>query len=285
MREEPTTPALEGADLSIGYGEKIIASGLSIRIYPGDVASLLGPNGVGKSTLIKTLTGELEAVEGIVYVFGKDVESYSRKELSRLLAIVTTDSVLAGGLTVEELVGLGRQPHTGFFGRMDDDDRKATEEAMRRVGIIHKREAYVAELSDGERQKAMIAKALAQETAIIVLDEPFSYLDVAARIEILSLLKEIAAGGKAILFSSHDVSQALRMASKAILFTPSGELISGTPARLIAERRLPLLFPRRNVVFSEEAKDFIAAETGSELSSVKACNVNECPVQPHTPDR
>ncbi len=274
MNNERLIPALEGEHLSIGYGDKAIASDISISIYPGDVVALLGPNGVGKSTLMKTLTGELKAFEGSVCIFGKNVIEFSRKELSRLLAIVTTDSILAGGLTVKELVALGRQPHTGFFGRMSASDRKVTADAMRKVGIDHKKDSYVAQLSDGERQKAMIAKALAQETAIIVLDEPFSFLDVAARIEILSLLKEIAMGGKAVLFSSHDVSQALRMASIAILFTPEGELISGTPEQLIANNEMSRLFPHRKVVFSDEAKDFIAAETRSEHSQLNECNVN-----------
>ncbi len=195
-------------------------------------------------------------------ILGKTLDSYSKKELAKMLAIVTTDPIQAGGLTVRELVGLGRQPHTGFFGRLSETDRKTVESAMSKTGISHKAEEYVAELSDGERQKTMIAKAIAQDTPVIVLDEPFSFLDVAARIEILSLLGSISATGKAILYSSHDVSQALRMASKLMLFTRDRQLVCGTPSQVIANGDLAKLFDSESVVFSHTENDFIARNNG-----------------------
>lgn len=254
--------SISASDLSIGYKNRPIATGLSLEVNPGEVTALLGPNGAGKSTLIKTITGELSPIKGRVELFGRPLESYSRKELAKTLAIVTTEPIQAGGLTVRELVGLGRQPHTGFFGRLSETDARSVESAMKRVGISHKATSYVAELSDGERQKTMIAKAIAQDTPLIVLDEPFSFLDVGARIEILSLLLSIAATGKAVLYSSHDVSQALRMATRVMLLTHDKSLVSGTPEQLMADGNIARLFDNENVVFSPTEKDFIAKNDG-----------------------
>ncbi len=254
--------SISASGLSIGYKNNPIASDINLSVDTGDVTALLGPNGAGKSTLIKTLTGEIPPISGQVEILGKTLDSYSKKELAKMLAIVTTDPIQAGGLTVRELVGLGRQPHTGFFGRLSETDRKAVESAMSKTGISHKAEEYVAELSDGERQKTMIAKAIAQDTPVIVLDEPFSFLDVAARIEILSLLGSISATGKAILYSSHDVSQALRMASKVMLFTRDRQLVCGAPSQVIANGDLAKLFDSESVVFSPTENDFIARNNG-----------------------
>lgn len=251
------TTSLQTFDLSIGYRRNPIASAINICLHPGELTALLGPNGVGKSTLLKTLTGELPPLGGNIKLMGNDLASYSHRQLSRLMAIVTTDSIQAGGLTVEELVALGRHPYTGFFGRLGKEDREAVEQAMHCVGIDHKSSSYISELSDGERQKALIAKAIARDTPVIVLDEPFSFLDVASRIEILERLDMLASSGKTILFSSHDVSQALRMASRLILFTPKREIITGTPRELMDSGALDNLFDTDKAVFSRQEHDFV----------------------------
>lgn len=189
----------------------------------------------------------------------KVISSYSRRELSKLLTIVTTESVLAGGLKVRELVSLGRQPYTGLFGRLSKEDREITETAMRHAGILYKADSYIGELSDGERQKAMIAKAIAQDTPLIILDEPFSFLDVAARIEIMSLLNKLARDkGKSVLLSSHDVSQSLRMSDILWLMTPDKEIMAGTPEQLIESGEIEHLFNVPCVKFSKSQNDFVA---------------------------
>lgn len=252
-------PAISTRRLSIGYGRKVIASGLDITLMPGEVTAMLGENGAGKSTLIKTICGEIPPIAGEIEICGRALKDYSARQLARTIALVTTDRIQAGGLTVEELVGLGRQPHTGFFGRLSDTDLEIVRSAMHHVGIAHKAPDFVATLSDGERQKALIARAIAQQTPIIILDEPFSFLDVASRVEILSLLIDSAkANDTAILFSSHDVAQALRMADKILLFTPEKGIISDSPRHLIDSHRIEALFENRNVAFDPSQNDFVS---------------------------
>lgn len=153
-----------------------------------ELTCLLGPNGAGKSTLLRTLSAFQLPLEGELWLEGRPLRDYSEREKSRKIGVVLTDKTQAGGLTVYELVSLGRQPHTGFWGRLNREDHKLVEEALTAVGISHKAANYVAELSDGERQKVMIAKALVQECPLILLDEPTAFLDVVSRIEIMTLL-------------------------------------------------------------------------------------------------
>lgn len=176
----------------VGRHTTEIVSDINLTLYSGQMVSLLGANGAGKSTLLRTVAGTQPPLKGTVTVAGHNLATISRKALSRLISVVTTDRTMAGGLTVSELVGLGRQPHTGFIGRLGDNDRAAVADAMQAVGISHKAECFVAELSDGERQKVMIARAVAQATPIILLDEPTSFLDVASRTDVLQLLHRLA---------------------------------------------------------------------------------------------
>lgn len=252
---------IEAQELSIGYNGKTVADSLSVQLRAGELVALLGKNGIGKSTLIRTLCGELPPLKGSVNIRGVSLDRIPRKRLARELAIVTTESLQAGALKVREIVSLGRQPYTGMFGRLNIDDETFVLKSMENTGIAYKADAYFAELSDGEKQKTMLARALAQDTDIIILDEPFSFLDVASRVEILALLRQLAHDrGKGILFSSHDVSQSLRMSDRVMLFTHDRELISGTPADLIGSEAVSRLFDVRNVVFSKDQYDFVIKE-------------------------
>lgn len=250
--------------LAVGYrsGDKTstVLSGLDLELHQGEMVSLLGSNGIGKSTLLRTLTGVQPPIEGEIGIEGKPLASYNVKQLARTLGIVYTDRTLAGALTVEELVGLGRHPYTGFFGRLDGDDRRVVAEAMERVGIAHKRNEHLARLSDGERQKAMIAKALAQQTPIIIMDEPTAFLDAASRIETMSLLHDLAAGdNKAILLSTHDVAPAIDLSHRLWIVKADHTLLAGTPEELTRRSDgLPALFAGRNVTFDPAARDFKA---------------------------
>lgn len=253
------TPLLEAIDLTIGYRSKALTAPLSLTLRRGELTALIGRNGAGKSTLLRTLTGELKPISGQVLLLGRPFADHSRKQRAAVIAIVTTDPLQVGALTVEELVALGRDPHTGLTGRLEEADRRAIAEAMKAVGISHKKGEFVACLSDGERQKALIARALAQDTPLIILDEPFSFLDVAARIDILRTLRRLSSEqGKCILFSSHDVSQALRMAERVCMFTADGSFLASTAEQLITSGEINELFDNDGVRFDPSQTDFVA---------------------------
>lgn len=241
-------------DVSIGYRTgkqvKTVHQHLSFRLYPGELTCLLGANGTGKSTLLRTLSAAQPPLAGELWLQGKPLAAYSEKERSRRIGMVLTDKTQAGGLTVYELVALGRQPHTGFFGRLRSRDRALIAEALEAVGISHKARSYTAELSDGERQKVMIAKALVQECPLILLDEPTAFLDVVSRIEIMNLLHTLAVKQwKAILLSTHDIGQALVLADKLWLLSKENGLQCGVTEDLILHHRMDTLFGRPDIQF------------------------------------
>ncbi len=245
---------ISATDLSIGYhtnkGEKLVHQHLSFQLHSGELTCLLGANGTGKSTLLRTLSASQPPLSGQLLIEGKPLESYNERERSRTIGIVLTDKTQAGGLTVYELVALGRQPHTGFFGRLHREDHKIIRQTLDAVGIGHKANNYIAELSDGERQKTLIAKALVQECPLILLDEPTAFLDVVSRIEIMSLLHRLAIEQhKAILLSTHDIEQALVLADKLWLLSKGKGLLCGVTEDLILHQRMDGLFAHNNIKF------------------------------------
>ncbi len=251
MKKEPIVSA---ADLTIGYrtGKRVtrVHEHLSFQLYPGELTCLLGANGTGKSTLLRTLAASQPALAGELLLEGRALSLYSEKERSRRIGMVLTDKTQAGGLTVYELVALGRQPHTGFFGRLHRHDHVLIAEALEAVGIAHKARSYTAELSDGERQKVMIAKALVQECPLILLDEPTAFLDVVSRIEIMNLLHNLAVEHqKAILLSTHNIEQALVLADKLWLLSRENGLECGVTEDLILNHRMDDLFGRPDIQF------------------------------------
>lgn len=249
-------------DVAIGYDGQPLYRQLNMSIGEGELVALTGANGAGKSTLLNTLTGRLKPLQGSVDINGRLLNSLSSKELSRLVSIVTTDRNMAGGLTVEELVGLGRQPYTGFFGRMGENDKRIVKESLNAVGMAGFCQRDVASLSDGERQKVMIARALTQETPLMMLDEPTSFLDVASRLETFQLLAQLAhRQQKAIIVSTHDLATALRLADRLWLMTEcearERQIVDGSPKELIANGALSSMFPGRQVRFDPDLGDFL----------------------------
>ena len=182
-------------DLSIGYrtknDTKLVASHIQARIYSGELTCLLGANGVGKSTLLRTLSAFQPKLGGEIAVLGRDMDSYSDKELSTTIGVVLTEKCDIRNMSVRELVGMGRSPYTGFWGRLDKEDKQVVEESIALVRIGNLASRMVHTLSDGERQKVMIAKALAQETPVIFLDEPTAFLDFPSKVEIMQLLHQL----------------------------------------------------------------------------------------------
>lgn len=243
--------------LSIGY-KSPLAKDLCLNLYAGQVTTLVGGNGIGKSTLLRTLSGDLRSLAGEVFIMDKKLGEISRRMMSKYLSVVDTNTGMSGGLRVHEFVELGRQPYTGVFGLLKGEDHKLCHQAMESTGIDFKANSYMAELSDGERQKAMIARALAQDTPIMFLDEPFSFLDPAARLEIMDMLRQIADDErKAILLSCHDVALSLRMASRLWLFRRDGEILDVAPEEAVRSGALERLYDSEKVRFSSEIGDYV----------------------------
>ena len=266
---------ISAQDLCIGYRtgkkEKRVHEHLSFELHAGELTCLLGANGAGKSTLLRTLSASQPALEGDLLMMGKSLSDYSEKERSRTIGVVLTDKTFAGGLSVYELVALGRQPHTGFFGRLTKEDKRIVEEAMENVGIAHKAKSYTAELSDGERQKVMIAKALVQECPLILLDEPTAFLDVVSRIEIMHLLHRLAVEqNKAILLSTHDIEQALVLADKLWLLTKGKGLQCGVTEDIILNHHMDELFTHKDIRFDYDHGVYYPTVNGQKKIFVEA---------------
>ena len=183
---------VELSDVTAGYGGREVLRSVSVCLRAGELVTLIGANGAGKSTLLKVMSGDLPVWRGNVKVKGELVGTIPHRRLCRILGLVNTDRMEAEALTVEEVVGMGRYPYTGFFGRLGADDRMIVNAALADTGMGAFARRYVSSLSDGERQKVMIARVLAQQTDVVFLDEPTAFLDVASRVEVLALLRKLA---------------------------------------------------------------------------------------------
>ncbi len=210
--------------LSVGYkGFSPVVTDINVEIKSGELTCLIGSNGIGKSTLLKTLTGFLPKLGGRLLLDGRDIDLLSQHERAKYISIVLTYKTDVQNLSVAEMVGMGRMPYTGFWGKLNADDREIVAEAINMVGINHLKDRMVQTLSDGERQKVMIAKALAQQTPIILLDEPTSFLDFPSKVEMLQLLHRLAKEtDKVVFLSTHDLELALRIADLLVELDKSG---------------------------------------------------------------
>ncbi len=228
--------------LSIGYqqknNQKVVAENISSVIRPGELTCLIGPNGVGKSTLLRTLSAFQPPLSG---------------EIARLIGVVLTTKPDVQNMTVSELVALGRAPYTGFWGRLNKDDQEVVRQSIQMVGIEELSERMVQTLSDGERQKMMIAKALAQQTPVIYLDEPTAFLDYPSKVEILHLLKKLSRETqKTIFLSTHDLELALQMADTLWLMQPKQPIAIGSPQELASNGSLGQFLNRPGLHFDAQ---------------------------------
>ena len=245
-------------DLSTGYHNKkettVLTRNINASLNDGVLTCLLGPNGAGKSTLLKTLTAFLPPVKGEIYIGEKPLAQYSDSELAKVIGVVLTEKLTITNMTVDELVGMGRSPYTGFWGHMSDYDHRIVEDAIALVGIQGLRGRMVQTLSDGERQKVMIAKALAQETPIIFLDEPTAFLDYPSKVEIMQILQRLAREqSKTVFLSTHDLELALQIADKVWLIDKEHGVAIGTPEDLALNGQMSRYFHREGVAFDIES--------------------------------
>ena len=252
---------VEIRNLSIGYktksSSKPLIENLSADLFGGELTCLLGANGVGKSTLLRTLSGFLPKLAGEIQILGKAIETYSDRELARTIGVVLTERPNIGDLTVTELIGLGRSPYTGFFGRLNSIDETVVKNVIFQIKIEELADRQVLTLSDGEWQKVMIAKTLAQETPIIYLDEPTAFLDFPSKVEIMRLLLDLTRrAGKTIFMSTHDLEFALQIADKLWLMDMKNGMTVGLPDELRLDGSIENFFSCDGVVFDRETGFF-----------------------------
>jgi iron complex transport system ATP-binding protein len=261
---------LEGIGLSLGYSQqgkrKELLHDLSFQLYSGELTCLLGPNGVGKSTLIKAILGDLKPWEGRLILDEQELHTYSLEERAKRIAVVLSDPSYPGNLTVGQLVALGRTPHTSWGGKLSTEDRIWVDQALSDTRLTALQDERLGELSDGQRQKAMIARALAQDGKVLVLDEPTAHLDLINRLEIMTLLREISQKKeKAVLVVTHDLDIALETADRFWILNCGLPLLSGKPEDLVLSGQIQALFPsdryqfnvaRGRVEWSQAVPDF-----------------------------
>lgn len=252
-----------------GYVE--IEKDLTAALSSGELTCLLGPNGAGKSTLLRTLSGFLVPLKGTITIDGKELRTYSQAELSKKVSVVLTEKPETTSMSVEQLVALGRSPYTGFWGRLSGRDEKVVRHSMEVAHVYEMRERLVSTLSDGERQKVMIAKALAQETPIIFLDEPTAFLDFQSKVETMLLLKKVVRReNKTVFLSTHDVNMALQLADRIWLVDKKIGVSIGTSKELAEAGELQKYFYGPGIRFNQETGlfDIEVGATGTATESV-----------------
>lgn len=256
---------LETRELAIGYRPSRrevvrVAKGLNLSLQAGELVCLLGPNGAGKSTLMRTIAGMQDALAGQVWLCGEDATQLSAQQRAQRLSIVLTERPNVGLLNGYALVALGRHPHTNWTGQLTRYDEAVVRWAVEAVGGADLAERPVMELSDGQRQKFMIGRALAQESDLILLDEPTAYLDLPRRAEIMQLLRQLAREtGRAILLSTHDLDLALRNADRLWLLS-EGAIQAGAPEDLVLDGAFEAAFASEGVVFDRATGAFTVGQ-------------------------
>ncbi len=247
---------LSAKNLSVGYKGNVVASYLNLGLEKGTLTALIGVNGCGKSTLIRTLSGLQEPIDGRITINDKKLSSISGSQRAKLISHVLTDNDYLRSIKVKDMVAMGRLPYTDFMGNLSAKDLEVVEQAMLKVDIRHKKECMFYELSDGERQRTLIAKALAQDTPIIFLDEPTSFLDMKNKIEILVLLRSIAHNeNKTILLSTHDIDIALQTTDRIWLMDDK-TITTGIPEDLIKSGKIASVFKSKAFEFNAKTCSF-----------------------------
>jgi iron complex transport system ATP-binding protein len=267
------------SSLEIGYisgrTKKILLPPVNAAALEGELIAVIGKNGIGKSTLLKTITGLLPLLSGNIVIDGRKIKEYSRIQLSGKVGYISTEIVKVSNMTVFDLVALGRYPHTNWFGRIDANNHIAVNDALTRTGIIDFSDRQLTELSDGERQRAMISLVLAQDTKLIVMDEPTAFLDIKGKYEIIHLLKELTRQKqKTIVYSTHDFSTAISQADKIWLILEN-ELIEGAPEDIMLKGSFNSLFNTSVVKFNKDDGTFSISIEGKGSLSVSGKGKND----------
>ena len=257
------TEHLTATDLSIGYShrgqETCVAEALDLALNAGEFICLLGPNGAGKSTLIRTLAGMQAPLSGSLKLQDQTFHSISPRERARMISVVLTEALPVGMMDAYSLVALGRHPYSGWLGGLKQNDKERIASAFKAVGAEGLEGRQIAELSDGERQKVSIARALAQEAQVMLLDEPTAFLDLPRRVELMTILRNLAHREQmGLLLSTHDLDLALRFADRLWMITTDGKLIQGYPEELAMSGEFARIFANENLDWDAERGSFRA---------------------------
>lgn len=260
MTDNKINSVLRTESLSIGYKHKstetIVASNINLQLHKGELIGLVGANGAGKSTLLRTLTKIQAPLSGAVFLNNKELKEHNNLDLAMQLSLVLTEPLATKNLSVYELVALGRHPYTNWFGNLSEADLDIIDRALGLIELKSIQNKKCFELSDGQLQKVMIARALCQDTDIIILDEPTTHLDMYHKAYILKLLQKLTREtGKTILFSSHEIDLAIQLCD-SMLVIANDQIISDSPCNLISKGVFDDLFPTDLIVFDNETGSF-----------------------------
>lgn len=260
MKIENQHIILQTKDLSIGYQSKktetIVASNINIALKKGQLIGLVGANGVGKSTLLRTLTNVQPRLSGSIYLNENALENYTNIDLAKTMSLVLTEQIASKNLSVFELIALARQPYTNWVGNLSTKDVEIINKAILQTNIEDLKHKKCFELSDGQLQKVMITRALAQDTDLIILDEPTTHLDMYHKAYILKLLQKLVKEtGKTILFSSHEIDLAIQLCDTMVVITEN-KVISNSPCKLIEQGTFDTLFPKDLIAFDKKTGSF-----------------------------
>ena len=255
------TIILQATNISIGYSNKkettVVASKVNLSLEKGKLTALIGANGIGKSTLLRTIIGIQSPLSGKVFLEEKDIHSLDNLTLAQHLSVVLTDKLPPSNLTVFELIALGRQPYTNWIGKLTEEDIAKINEALELTQISHLAHKRHHEISDGQLQITLIARALAQDTPLIILDEPTTHLDLLHKVTLLKLLKKLTLEtGKCILFSTHDIDMAIQLSDEMIIMTPES-VVQDQPCNLIMKGSFNTLFQDEHILFDAEKGKFV----------------------------
>ncbi|BCA40751.1 iron-enterobactin ABC transporter ATP-binding protein [Kluyvera ascorbata] len=247
-----TVARLRGEALTLAYGKKTIAESLNVTIPDGHFTAIIGPNGCGKSTLLRTLSRLMTPVHGHVYLDGEEIQRYASKEVARRIGLLAQNATTPGDISVQELVARGRYPHQPLFTRWRQEDEDAVQRAMQATGIMNLASQSVDTLSGGQRQRAWIAMVLAQDTSIMLLDEPTTWLDISHQIDLLELLSELnRERGYTLAAVLHDLNQACRYATHLIALRDGKIVAEGAPKEIVTPALIEAIYGLRCVIIDD----------------------------------
>lgn len=234
-------------NLSVGYNRKPILENISLGVYKGQILTLIGPNGSGKSTILKNLIREMSPLGGVVVLEGKDINNYSSKNLAKQMSVVLTEKVKTELLTCRDVVAMGRYPYTNYFGKLTPEDERIVDESLESVAALDIAEKDFSQISDGQRQRIMLARAICQKPQIIVLDEPTSFLDIRHKIELLDILQNMAVKENVtVVLSLHEIELANRISDWVMCVRADGKILYGTPDEIFKDEIIRELYDIKN---------------------------------------